>query len=50
MENVMKVSIEIRPGEGGEDAKLLVHEQGKVYLRHAERAGLKAGVVQDDHG
>lgn len=33
---IMKISIEVRPGEGGEDAKLLVQEQGRIYLRYAE--------------
>ena len=43
----MKILIEIRPGEGGDDAKLLVHEQGKMYLRHAQRVGLQARVNSD---
>ena len=36
----MEVMVEIRAAEGGDDAKLLVHEQAKVYLRQAERRGL----------
>lgn len=36
----MKVYIEIRPGEGGDDAKLLVADQAKLYLRHALLEGL----------
>lgn len=47
---IMKISIEVRPGEGGEDAKLLVQEQGRIYLRYAERQGLKAEVLDDEHG
>lgn len=43
----MKVLIEIRPGEGGDDAKLLVQDQAKIYLRYAERNGLRANVESD---
>jgi len=46
----MKVIIEIRPGEGGEDAKLLIKDQAKIYLRYAEKNQLKADVLDDDHG
>lgn len=46
----MKLSIEIRPGEGGEDAKLLVAEMAKIYLRYAERFALRAEVVDEEHG
>ncbi len=34
------VLIEIRAAEGGEDAKLLVVDQFKVYAKVAERRGL----------
>jgi len=34
------VIIEIRAGEGGDDAKLLVREQFGVYLRLMDRRGL----------
>jgi protein subunit release factor A len=40
----MKVLIEIRPGEGGEDAKMLVVKQSAMYLRFAERHGMTADV------
>lgn len=40
----MKVTIEIRPAEGGDDAKLLVHDQAAMYVRYAQRNGLKASV------
>lgn len=36
----MEVMIEIRAAEGGDDAKLLVREQMKVYIRQAERRHL----------
>ena len=49
-ENIMKVEIEIRPGEGGMDANLLTNNQAKIYLRHAERNGLKAEVIDEDEG
>lgn len=44
----MKAVIEIRPGEGGEDAKLLVKEQSKIYQRWAHHHGL--GVEVSDNG
>ena len=34
------VYVEIRAGEGGEDAKMLVLEQASVYRRYAQRSGL----------
>ena len=34
------VIVEIRAGEGGDDAKLLVKEQFAVYARLIERRGL----------
>jgi protein subunit release factor A len=44
----MKLSIEIRPGEGGDDAKLLVNEQANLYIafakRHSLRVNTKAAV------
>lgn len=44
----MKLLIEIRPGEGGLDAKLLVTTQAAIYLRYAEKQGLAADV--EDQG
>ena len=44
----MKLLIEIRPAEGGEDAKLLVNDQGSIYARFAERHGAK--VAMEDRG
>lgn len=35
-----KVVIEIRAGEGGEDAKLLVGKQVEIYSRACTRRGL----------
>lgn len=34
------ITIEIRAGEGGEDAKLLVNEQLSIYAKAAKRSGL----------
>lgn len=42
----MNIIIEIRPGEGGEDAKLLVRDQAGIYLRYCENVGIKAGVEE----
>jgi len=36
----MGIIIEIRAAEGGDDAKLLVHEQFAVYARLCTRRGL----------
>lgn len=48
-EDIMKVLVEIRPGEGGADAKLLVETQASIYLRYADRHGLAAEVEDDRH-
>lgn len=45
----MKVLIEVRPGEGGDDAKLLVREQSAMYLRYAETHGLRADIEVQGH-
>lgn len=44
----MKVLIEIRPGEGGEDARLLTRDQAALYLRYAEKHGLTASIEDQD--
>jgi len=36
----MNVIVELRAAEGGDDAKLLVREQMRVYLKLASRRGL----------
>jgi protein subunit release factor A len=38
----MKLQMEIRPGEGGDDARLLVQEQADIYLAFAKRHNLTA--------
>jgi protein subunit release factor A len=45
----MKVSLEIRAGEGGEDAKLLVSDQAAIYCRWAERTNVVVE-VETEHG
>ena len=40
------IILEIRPGEGGDDAKLLVEEQTKMYLKLAEKMHWKADVLE----
>jgi len=42
--------MEIRPGEGGEDAKLLVTDQAAIYLRYCERNGIKAAAEEARSG
>lgn len=44
----MKIAIEIRPGEGGMDAKLLIQTQAKIYIRYAEKHKLKTEVTLDE--
>lgn len=44
----MKVALEIRPGEGGDDAKLLVSEQAAIYVAYAKRHAL--AVEEADEG
>ena len=46
----MKAVLEIRPGEGGEDARLLVQTQAAIYIRFAEHKGLSTTVVVEDRG
>jgi protein subunit release factor A len=38
----MKLNIEIRPGEGGQDAQLLTSRQAELYIEHAKRVGIRA--------
>lgn len=45
----MKVLIEVRPGEGGDDARLLVKRQSAIYLQYANRNGLAASVETRGH-
>lgn len=40
----MKMTMEIRPAEGGDDAKLLVHDQAAIYQRYASRRGAQVHV------
>lgn len=46
----MKLNLEIRPGEGGEDAKLLVQDQAAIYIKYATSVGIKVDVTNEDHG
>lgn len=39
-ETMRSIILEIRAAEGGDDAKLLVVDQMKIYLKQAERRGL----------
>ena len=47
-EKIMKVLLEIRPGEGGQDARLLVQNQAAIYIRFAETHGLAVEVEDQD--
>jgi protein subunit release factor A len=44
----MKLYIEIRAAEGGDDAKLLTVDQAKIYMKYAERNKITATVVTGD--
>lgn len=46
----MKVILEIRPGEGGEDAKLLVQTQAGIYIKYSQNNALNTTVLNEDHG
>ena len=49
----MKVHVEIRPGEGGMDAKLLVEQQASIYMKFAAKHNLKADIIESvpaEHG
>lgn len=43
----MQLTIEIRAGEGGGDAKLLVEKQSQIYLRYAARHHLQSTIVSE---
>ena len=45
----MKLLLEIRPGEGGEDARLLVNDQSALYIRFVERMGAKVDIEDRGH-
>ena len=42
------VIVEIRGAEGGEEANLFARDLYEMYLRYAERTGLKAEVLSSD--
>ena len=44
----MKILLEIRPGEGGQDAKLLTQDQAAIYIRFAETHGLTVEIEEQD--
>ena len=45
----MKVLLEIRPGEGGDDARLLVREQAGIYSRYAARHNASVSIEDRGH-
>jgi protein subunit release factor A len=46
----MKLVLEIRAAEGGDDAKLLVNEQAAIYLNFAKRTGLLVSALESGKG
>jgi len=37
--------IEIHAGEGGQDAKLFIHDMAHAYRKYAQRSGLEGHVI-----
>lgn len=46
----MRAMIEIRAGEGGDEAKLLVGEQARIYCAYAQRMGLDVEIEEERPG
>lgn len=44
------MQMELRAGEGGMDAKLLVLEQTKMYLKYCEKNAVKVSVIDEAEG
>tara|TARA_R110002072_G_scaffold36070_3_gene106290 strand:- start:1556 stop:1759 length:204 start_codon:yes stop_codon:yes gene_type:complete len=42
--------VEVRAGEGGADAKLLVEKQLMIYLRYAKRLELECELLRQEPG
>jgi len=45
-----KIFIEIRDGEGGQDAKLLVREMAEIYKRTAKVENFKIETLEEREG
>lgn len=45
----MKLTLEIHPAEGGDDAKQLVHSQAAIYKKYAQRNGLAVRIEARGH-
>lgn len=45
----MELLMEIRPGEGGDDARRLVDEQAQLYVRYAQRMGARIRMERRGH-
>lgn len=43
----MKAILEIRAGEGGDDAKLLVTDQARIYITYADRMELTCEIEDE---
>ena len=46
----MRIRLELRAGEGGDDAKLLVEQQASIYVRYTDRNGLRVEELDQEHG
>lgn len=46
----MKLIMEIRPGEGGEDARLLTNDQMKIYVNYCERHNISVTLTDTSKG
>jgi protein subunit release factor A len=45
----MKIYLEIRAGEGGDDAKLLVEDQAAIYLAYCKRNNLIVDIENSEN-
>ena len=45
----MKITMEIRAGEGGDDAKLLVEDQAAIYLVYCKRNNLIVDIENNEN-
>ena len=50
LRNSRDVLVEIRAAEGGDDAKMLVHDQFVIYAKAAGLAGVKVALVEERSG
>jgi protein subunit release factor A len=45
-----KITLELRSAEGGDDAKLLVKDMAKIYIKAASVQNFSSGISEDGTG